>query len=79
MAPEVSTTLFVSKHNYQCYVDMIDKWDNGAEDEMARAGAVEIAEYEAEAAAASNLSNVDNGKSPSADDADEGNGQGFLF
>lgn len=27
MAPEVSTTLFVSKYNYQCYVDMIDKWD----------------------------------------------------
>lgn len=27
MAPEVSTTLFVSKHNYQIYVDMIDRWD----------------------------------------------------
>ncbi|WP_248928629.1 ATP-binding protein [Paenibacillus hamazuiensis] len=27
MAPEVTTTLFVSKHNYQCFVDMIDRWD----------------------------------------------------
>lgn len=26
MAPEVTTTLFVSKHDYQCYVDMIDRW-----------------------------------------------------
>jgi len=28
MAPEVSTTLFVSKHNYQIYVDMIDRWES---------------------------------------------------
>lgn len=37
MAPEVSTTLFVTKFNYQCYVDMIDRWDDqsmyGAADE----------------------------------------------
>lgn len=26
MAPEVTTTLFVSKHDYQCFVDMIDRW-----------------------------------------------------
>jgi uncharacterized protein YPO0396 len=25
MAPEMSTTLFVSKHDYHCYVDMIDR------------------------------------------------------
>ncbi|HEX7066281.1 MAG TPA: SbcC/MukB-like Walker B domain-containing protein, partial [Bacillales bacterium] len=35
MAPEVSTTLFVSKHNYQCNVDMIDKWDGEFADEAA--------------------------------------------
>jgi uncharacterized protein YPO0396 len=31
MAPEVTTTLFVSKHNYQCFVDMIDRWDPDSE------------------------------------------------
>lgn len=31
MAPEVSTTLFVTKYNYQCYVDMIDRWEGESE------------------------------------------------
>lgn len=37
MASEVSTTLFVTKHNYQCNVDMIDKWEGGVEDEATAA------------------------------------------
>ncbi|MCK8487520.1 ATP-binding protein [Paenibacillus glucanolyticus] len=37
MAPEVSTTLFVSKHNYQCYVDMIDRWEELDESETDKA------------------------------------------
>ncbi|MNK76101.1 recombination protein F [compost metagenome] len=31
MAPEVSTTLFVTKYNYQCYVDMIDRLEDAEE------------------------------------------------
>jgi energy-coupling factor transporter ATP-binding protein EcfA2 len=27
MAPEVSTTLIVTNQNYQCFVDMVDRWD----------------------------------------------------
>jgi uncharacterized protein YPO0396 len=33
MAPEVTTTLIVSNHNYECFVDMIDRWD--VDDEVA--------------------------------------------
>lgn len=28
MSPEVSTTLIVSNHNYECFVDMIDRWED---------------------------------------------------
>lgn len=33
MAPEVSTTLFVTKYNYRCFVDMIDRLDGESEHE----------------------------------------------
>lgn len=33
MAPEVTTTLIVSNQDYECYVDMIDRWD--LDDEVA--------------------------------------------
>jgi uncharacterized protein YPO0396 len=38
MAPEVTTTLFVSKHDYQCFVDMIDRWDADGDGDFAEAG-----------------------------------------
>ncbi|MBO8162083.1 MAG: AAA family ATPase [Brevibacillus sp.] len=37
MAPEVTTTLIVSNQNYECFVDIIDRWD--AEDEVASTSA----------------------------------------
>lgn len=46
MAPEVTTTLFVSKHNYQCFVDMIDRWDTDDEALAEVAAAVEISSDE---------------------------------
>ncbi|WP_018131863.1 ATP-binding protein [Effusibacillus pohliae] len=37
MAPEVTTTLIVNRHEYQCFVDLIDRWEDG-EQEAATAG-----------------------------------------
>lgn len=34
MVPEVTTTLIVSKHDYRCFVDLLERWDEDASAEM---------------------------------------------
>jgi hypothetical protein len=74
MAPEVSTTLFVSKYNYQCYVDMIDRWVDTEESTLTEvAAAAEIAEEDEYSGA-----ERDNGEDKEVP-ADAFGGQGTLF